>query len=133
MREDELVSKVSNALAGRDVNDAIIYICGLAVALRRRVEDLEARPGVEDLSADFDGERTLKLRFSRGEITEEISICLPVPLDRGVFKQGRAYCRGDGVTHGGSFWIAQKDFPEGKPDSGNGSWRLAVKHGADLR
>lgn len=52
-------------------------------------------------------------------------------IDRGIWKDGMSYRQGDGVTYGGSFWIAQKDEPEGKPDSGNGAWRLAVKRGRD--
>lgn len=67
------------------------------------------------------------LRFTRGEVTKDFR--LPVIVDRGVFKEGRAYRKGDGVTWGGSFWIAQDETAE-KPDSGKG-WRLAVKKGRD--
>jgi hypothetical protein len=51
-------------------------------------------------------------------------------IDRGVFKDGTEYDKGDGVTWGGSFWIAQRDT-QSKPDAGNGDWRLAVKKGRD--
>jgi integrin beta 3 len=86
---------------------------------------------IEDLSAEFDGEHTLTLRFARGDAVKEIPVRFPNPVDQGVFREGKPYLRGDGVTYGGSWWIAQKDAPEGKPDAGNGSWRLAVKHGRD--
>lgn len=43
-------------------------------------------------------------------------------------RQGVKYLEGDGVTWGGSFWIAQKDTAT-KPDGGE--WRLAVKKGRD--
>jgi len=54
---------------------------------------------------------------------------LPIPMDRGVYRSDKSYCAGDGVTWGGSFWIAQKETSE-KPGE-NGSWRLAVKKGRD--
>ena len=52
-------------------------------------------------------------------------------LDAGVWKEGAAYSRGDGVTLGGSFFIAQADTTAkpGKSDD----WRLAVKRGTDGR
>jgi hypothetical protein len=85
--------------------------------------------GFDDLTVEFDGERTATLKFSRGENVKEFPIVLPVVLDRGVFKDGSAYVRGDGVTWGGSFWIAQKDT-KAKPGEGP-DWRLAVKKGRD--
>ena len=51
-------------------------------------------------------------------------------LERGIFKAGEQYEKGDGVTWAGSYWIAKKDAPEDKPGEGNG-WRLAVKRGRD--
>lgn len=67
------------------------------------------------------------LVFTRGE--EKKAFALPIVIDCGVYKQGRAYRKGNGVTWGGSFWIAQKDNPEGKPDAADSDWRLAVKKG----
>lgn len=54
---------------------------------------------------------------------------LPVVLYRGIFKEGDAYEAGDSVTWGGSTWIALQDT-KSKPDSVDGTWRLAVKKGA---
>lgn len=87
--------------------------------------------GFDDLEFSFDGERTLTARFRRGEDVKEIHIRFPNVLDAGVYREGPDYVRGDGVTYAGCFWIAQKDLPQGKPDSGNGDWRLAVKKGRD--
>lgn len=53
-------------------------------------------------------------------------------LDRGIYKPDASYTKGDGVTFGGSFFVAQKDAP-GKPEDGAGGWRLAVKRGRDGR
>lgn len=63
---------------------------------------------------------------------EKKAFALPVVIDRGVFKAGTEYRKGNGVTWGGQFWIAQKDSPEGKPDASS-DWRLAVKKGRDSR
>jgi integrin beta 3 len=56
----------------------------------------------------------------------------PAVLDRGVYQAGRTYAKGDGVTFGGSFWIAQAATSE-KPGDGATSWRLAVKAGREGR
>ncbi|UJF37672.1 hypothetical protein JKV45_21415 [Pseudomonas aeruginosa] len=67
---------------------------------------------------------------SGAEVRKSVSV--PVVIDRGVFKAGSEYKSGDGVTWGGSYWIAQKDAPEGKPgEPGSEGWRLAVKKGRD--
>lgn len=69
------------------------------------------------------------LRFSREGVAKDFRI--PVPVDRGTFKDGQSYRKGDGVSFGGSFWIAQEDTAD-KPETGKG-WRLAVKRGRDGR
>jgi hypothetical protein len=83
------------------------------------------------MEATYDGERTVALKFNRGDQVKEYSFKMPIVLDRGVFKESRdqPYEKSDGVTFGGSFWIAQKDAPEGKPQDGSKDWRLAVKRG----
>lgn len=85
--------------------------------------------GFDDMDVHHDGERGFTLRFTKGEHVKEFLITVPVVLDRGVFKDGQTYQKGDGVTWGGSFWIAQVDTGD-KPDVGKG-WRLAVKRGRD--
>lgn len=74
-----------------------------------------------------DGGRTL--RWAIGETVHEIKTA--IVLDVGVWKEGNAYVAGDGVTMGGSFFIAQADTTAkpGKSDE----WRLAVKRGTDGR
>ena len=85
--------------------------------------------GFDDLSVSFDGERTAVIRFVRGDKVKQFPIVLPAVIDRGVYKDGSDYVRGDGATWAGSFWVAQKDAP-GKPGDGDG-WRLSVKKGRD--
>jgi len=74
-----------------------------------------------------DGGRTL--RWALGDIVHEIKTA--IVLDAGVWKEGMTYVAGDGVTLGGSFFIAQTETTAkpGKSDE----WRLAVKRGSDGR
>lgn len=82
--------------------------------------------GFDDMDL-VETEQGIMLRFTRGEIVKDFR--LPIVTDRGVFKEGTEYRKGDGVTWGGSFWIAQETTSE-KPDIGKG-FRLAVKRGRD--
>lgn len=82
-------------------------------------------------------ERTFTLTLSDGERTEHVHLTFPVVIDRGVFSEsgkpgGGLYEKGDGVTYGGSFWIAQVDGPDGVPGLSK-DWRLAVKKGRDWK
>jgi hypothetical protein len=75
------------------------------------------------------GDRTVVAIYKRGDETIEQEFKFPAVIDRGVFKSGSDYEQGDGVTYGGSFWIAQKDTSDipGNSDA----FRLAVKRGRD--
>jgi len=67
------------------------------------------------------------LVWEKGDVVKEAR--LPIPMDRGVWKEGTVYRAGDGVTWGGHYWFAQEETTE-KPDSGKG-WRMAVRRGRD--
>lgn len=86
--------------------------------------------GFDDLSVEHDGERGVTFRFARGDVVKEFSHTLPAIIDRGVYKEGQAYARGDAVTWGGNLWIAQRDT-DAKPADNNADWRLAVRKGRD--
>lgn len=86
---------------------------------------------IEDLTVEDDGDGRVTFRFARGEVSREFTIRLPRFRDLGVYREGQAHQKGDGVTFGGSFWIAQKDDPPGKPGDPDSGWRLAVKKGRD--
>lgn len=75
------------------------------------------------------GDRTVVAIYKRGDETIEQEFKFPAVIDRGVFKLGSDYEQGDGVTYGGSFWIAQKDT--GDIPGNSDAWRLAVKRGRD--
>lgn len=90
-----------------------------------------------DLTLDEDG-RTLTVKMQAGETVIEKSVKIAAVLDRGIFKSDRSepYEKGDGVSYGGSFWIAKCDNPQGVPGSGETDWRCSVKAGRpgrDLR
>lgn len=79
---------------------------------------------------DYDGRRGLIVRSLVDGVMTEQSFRLPLVMDAGFYAEGKDYEPGDGVTFGGSYWIAQKDT-DSKPEIGNPDWRLAVKKGRD--
>lgn len=84
---------------------------------------------------DFDcrvleDDRTIELAFRAGENEHIATLKWPTVIDRGVWKE-QSYDQGDGVTWGGSYWIAQSPNPPGKPDTKDSGWRLACKRGRD--
>lgn len=100
-----------NGLAGRDGKDAL------------HVDEF-----VAELQEDG---RTVKISLTSGGKVFSSEIRFAVPLDRGVYREGEEYLRGDFVSFGGSGFIAQKDTKE-KPET-SADWRLAVKRGRDGR
>lgn len=88
--------------------------------------------GFDDLSVAYDGERTITLKFVRGQRVAEFPIVIPFPLHRDIWEPGKGYAKGDCVTWGGSIFMATRDAPQEKPEEGSG-WRLIVKRGRDGR
>lgn len=71
----------------------------------------------------------MEFSLGAGETRTSRTLKFPVVLDRGVYRKGSRSEKGDGVTYGGQFYIAQRDtdaVPGESPD-----WRLAVKRGRD--
>lgn len=85
--------------------------------------------GFEDMDFEQDEHGRMTAKFQRGDVVK--STRLPGIVDRGPYKSGERYEKGDAVSYGGSLWIAQ-DVTDEKPDGGKG-WRLAVKKGRDAR
>jgi hypothetical protein len=83
-----------------------------------------------DMVLGEDG-RTVTVKMQAGETVIEKSIKIAAVLDRETFKHDGTYEKGDGVSYGGSFWIAKCDNPQGVPGSGETDWRCAVKKGRD--
>jgi hypothetical protein len=85
--------------------------------------------GFDDMEVVYDGERTVSITLIRGDQKKEFPFKIPVVIERGIHKQGQSYERGDGVTFGGNYWIAQRDTSD-KPGESD-AWRLAVRRGRD--
>jgi hypothetical protein len=76
---------------------------------------------------DYDGERGLIIRGKGGEIVKQ----LPIPIDRGYWRDGMKAEKSDVLTHDGSVWIALKET-SAKPCRENAEdWRLMVRKGRD--
>jgi len=86
--------------------------------------------GFTDLAVDFDGDRTVALRFDRDGVSKVFPIVLPFLRYQGVFQDGKAYSPGDTVTWAGSTWHAN-DATTTKPGDGSKAWTLIVKRGRD--
>ena len=104
---------------GRNASDLTLLQDHIDERVERAIEAMTV--------TSLDGGRTL--RFAFGSKLREIKTALV--LDAGVWKEGTTYAAGDGVTLGGSFFIAQTatSAKPGKSDD----WRLAVKRGNDGR
>jgi len=104
--------------AGRNAADLALLQEYLDQRIERMVESASVTTA--------DGGRTLLWSLG-GKV---FHVKTAVVLDAGVWKEG-TYSHGDGVTLGGSFFIAQADTTAkpGKSDD----WRLAVKRGNDGR
>lgn len=86
--------------------------------------------GFDDLIVEHDGERSFTIKLVRGNQVKDFSFTIPAVIDRGFWKEGTKASAGDGMTSGGSYWIAQKDTTT-KPEIGNSDWRLTVRKGRD--
>ncbi len=131
------VWKVREMVPKYSIWQAINASISLSMRAIEEIRAIASRPpprdgfGFDDMSFDYDGERCLTLRFTRGDETKEFPINLPIPIYRGVYKDDETYHKGDAVTWGGSVWIA-KDDTNNHPRDGV-SWQLSVKAGRDGR
>ena len=82
--------------------------------------------GVGDFDVEYDGERTIKLRWKNGEREVERSFTMANMLYRGVWESGRTYEAQDVVSFGGSGFVALKKT-KNKPEGDD--WQLFVKRG----
>jgi integrin beta 3 len=88
--------------------------------------------GFDDMEMEEKDDRTIAFVFRRGDREKRFEYTFPTLVDRGTYKSGAVYERGDTITYGGSLFIAQRDtLPTEKPEDGSGAFRLAVKRGRD--
>lgn len=95
-------------------------------------EPKDGAPGIgwEDMHVEHDGKRMVSFVWKKGDAEHRADIVIPAVIDAGFFKEGQTYEHGDGVTFGGSYWIAQK-ATDAKPEVGSEFWRLSVRRGRD--
>jgi hypothetical protein len=122
---------LAGAIIDREGELVITTTKGEAIKLGK-VVGKDGEPGNDgadfsDASLDYDGERGLIIRGKGGEIVRR----LPIPLDKGYWREGMACEKADILTHGGNAWIALKDTST-KPCLENDSdWRLFARKGRD--
>jgi len=127
---------LAGALIDRDGNLVLTLTDGCTKELGRVIgkDGTNAPPAVPFTLNDFDivqsdDDRTFKFCFTHGDVMHSFEFEFPVIIYRDVWKPG-PYARGDAVTWAGSLWIAQR-ATDGKPDTPDSGWRLAVKKGRD--
>lgn len=87
--------------------------------------------GFDDMTVEYDGERTFTFALTRGERVKTFDFTVPLMIYRGVWKE-QAYQPGDSVTWSGSVWMCRK-ATNSKPDEASDMWQLAVKKGRPAR
>jgi fibronectin-binding protein 1 len=124
---------------GRDGRDGMPGLPG--VAGEKGIDGAHGRDGIDgkdglgfdDLSVDYDGERTVTVKFQHGDRVKSFPIKMPVVLYRGLYDAAKAYEAGDAVTWGGSMWIARGESAAVAPDenspAGKKAWALSTMRG----
>lgn len=114
---------------GQSVNMEIVQKTIIEeVAKIPRPKDGQDGIGWDDIAFSEDEHGRTIIKAMKGEHVKQARIFSIV--DRGVWRSGESYLKGDGVTWAGSFWIAQAETTD-KPGEGQTQWRLAVKSGRD--
>jgi collagen type III alpha len=115
--------------------EAISAALAIGTKALQEVRDLARQPGPPGQDGVGFDDMTFETRedgcylvWEKGDVVKEAR--LPIPMDRGVYKEGVVYYPGDGVTWAGSFHIAQQKT-SAKPETAASGWRLAVKRGRD--
>lgn len=90
--------------------------------------------GFDDLQIEQTDERSLSVKFVKGDRVKAFPVRLAGFAYQGVFKEAEAASlrKGDYVTWGGSLFHVMKDAPEGVPEK-SADFTLAVKRGRDGR
>jgi hypothetical protein len=120
-------------IVGRDGKDCNLDVVRSQVAeflaTIKPPQDGKDGVGFDDLQLEYDGERLVTFNFIKGDNVKSFNLSFPVPMDRGIWKQGE-YFQADMATREGSMWIATRDTTTvpGMPDS---DWRLCVKRGRE--
>lgn len=85
--------------------------------------------GFDDLELEYDGERLVTFKFVKGENAKVFNLVFPIPVFRGVWREGE-YSQCDVAVRDGAMWIAKKDTKT-IPGSADSDWQLCTKRGRD--
>lgn len=83
---------------------------------------------LSDVEFEYDGHRTISVKARGGAVAKAYR--LPIPMDKGYWREGLAAEPGDILTHAGNAWIALKDT-SAKPCIECADWRLFARKGRD--
>lgn len=123
--EDRIEAAIAKAVL--DVERRAQGVLERAVAAIPKPKDGKDGADFADVTFDYDGERTLTIRGKGGDIVKT----MPIPLDRGYWREGMSCEKGDIATHDGSAWIALRDT-KAKPSLQLAEdWRLFARRGKD--
>lgn len=86
--------------------------------------------GLDDFDVEVKDERTIVLKFTRGDVLETYELAFPVMIYRGAYKDDQAYERGDTVSRGGNLYHCNAPTTD-KPESGSDAWTLSARRGRD--
>lgn len=137
-RVDGAVAKIPPAKDGLGLADALRgpegnLILTMTDGSTRDLGPINGRNGETFTLDDFDieaiDERSVRMKFTKGNECHSFDLEFPIPVYRGVWKAG-GYVRGDVVTWGGHMWHCD-DPTEAKP--GEDGWTQCVKKGRDGR
>lgn len=127
-----VVGKDGVGLAGASISRDGELVVTLSSGEQKSLGPVVGRDGKDgadfsEFEFDYDGERTITIKGRGGEITKRV----PVPLDRGYWREGMACEKGDVVTESGTAWIALRET-KGKPALENKEdWRIFARKGRD--
>jgi cell division protein FtsB len=109
--------------------------CDVGLVVGRDGKDGAAGLGFDDfeiIQLEESG-REFVFRMTRGDVVKEFKTYFPVPLFKGIWKEGMTMQRGDLCTRSGSIWYCQAEASTSAPADGNSDFALACKRGRDGR
>lgn len=124
---------LAGAIIDRDGELVITTTKGDAIKLGV-VTGRDGAPGkdgidLSDVEFDYDGVRTISIKALDGRVAK--SYKLPIPMDKGYWREGMSADTGDIVTHAGNAWIALKDTSTKPCNENAADWRLFARKGRD--
>ena len=87
----------------------------------------DGKDGVAMPVLDWDGERTFTIKAPTGEVLQIAK--MPIPLDKGYWREGMRCEKGDVVTHDGVAWIALRDTNTKPCLTNKDDWRILARKG----